>query len=125
MSRSISSCLNCVVLSSFSHDGFCSWPCFKTKQEFLKLGNSLFLGKNVTEREKTLSCKILKPKIPTGVRDRLKWTRSEVVENALVTRGKEKFKCRKAFEVGLIDTGGIFERGGLFSLAKTMFAIKN
>ena len=68
----------------------------------------------MTEREKTLSCKILKPKIPTGVRDRLKWTRSEVVENALVTRGKEKFKCRKAFEVGLIDTGGIFERGGLW-----------
>ena len=41
----------------------------------------------------------------------LKWTRSEVVENAWVTSGKVKFKCRKAFEVGLIDTGGIFERG--------------
>ena len=37
-----------------------------------------------------------------------------------MTSGKVKFKCRKAFEVGLVDTGGIFERGGLFSLAKEM-----
>ena len=40
-----------------------------------------------------------------------------------MTSGKVKFKCRKAFEVGLIDTGGIFERGGLFSLAKTMASV--
>ena len=40
-----------------------------------------------------------------------------------MTSGKVKFKCRKAFEVGLIDTGDIFERGGLFSLAKTMASV--
>ena len=88
----------------------------------------------MTEREKTLSCKILKPKISTGVRDSLKWTRSEVVENAWATSGKVKFKCRKIvlpgglfisspFEVGLIDTGGMFERGDLFSLANAMASV--
>ena len=40
-----------------------------------------------------------------------------------MTSGKVKFKCRKAFEMGLIDTGGIFERGGLFSLAKAMASV--
>ena len=40
-----------------------------------------------------------------------------------MTSGKVKFKCRKGFEVGLIDTGGIFERGGLFSLANTMASV--
>ena len=40
-----------------------------------------------------------------------------------MTSGKVKFKCRKGFEVGLIDTGGIFERGSLFSLAKTMASV--
>ena len=27
------------------------------------------------------------------------------------------------FELGLVDTGGIFERGGLFSLAKAMASV--
>ena len=40
-----------------------------------------------------------------------------------MTSGKVKFKCHKAFEKGLIDTGGIFERGGLFSLAKAMASV--
>ena len=40
-----------------------------------------------------------------------------------MTSGKVKFKCRKAFVAGLIDTGGIFERGILFSLAKTKASV--
>ena len=54
-----------------------------------------------------------------------------MVENAWATSGKVIFKSRKIvlpgglfisspFEVGLVDTGGIFKRGGLFSLAKAM-----